>query len=126
MIFSLKNTAAIVISLGLAQGAVLAQTAADNAAQAVDNGVKGSGHASASAAHSIAATGQVTCGMMAVPLLASGAVAGSAGGASANAGATSLNAASKPIGTPLVVTDEFITVMPPNQALKSKTEPNKQ
>ena len=84
MIFSLKNTAAIVISLGLAQGAVLAQTAADNAAQAVDNGVKGSGHASASAAHSIAASGQVTSGMMAVPLLASGAVAGSAGGASAN------------------------------------------
>ncbi|MBP6008136.1 MAG: hypothetical protein KA740_10565 [Rhodoferax sp.] len=126
MIFSLKNTAAIVISLGLAQGAVLAQTAADNAAQAVDNGVKGSGHASASAAHSIAASGQVTSGMMAVPLLASGAVAGSAGGASANAGATSLNAASMPIGTPLVVTDESITVMPPNQALKSKTEPNKQ
>ena len=126
MIFSLKNTAAIVISLGLAQGAVLAQTAADNAAQAVDNGVKGSGHASARAAHSIAASGQVTSGMMAVPLLASGAVAGSAGGASANAGATSLNAASMPIGTPLVVTDESITVMPPNQALKSKTEPNKQ
>lgn len=126
MFFSLNKAVFVVISLGLVQSLVLAQTAADNAAQAVDNGVKGSGHASASAAHSIAASGQVTSGMLAVPLLASGAVAGSAGGASANAGAASLNAAGMPIGTPLVVTDEAITVMPPNQALKSKTEPPKQ
>jgi hypothetical protein len=126
MIFSLKKVAFVVISYGVIQGALMAQTAADNAAQAVDNGVKGSGHASASAAHSIAASGQVTSGMLAVPMLASGAVAGSAGGASANAGAISLNAASMPIGTPLVVSDESITVMPPNQALKSKTEPIKQ
>jgi hypothetical protein len=126
MVYSLKNAAIIFIAMGLANGLVLAQTAADNAAQAVDNGVKGSGHASASAAHSIAASGQVTSGMLAVPLLASGVVAGSAGGASANAGAASLNAASMPIGTPLVVTDEAITVMPPNQALKGKTEPAKQ
>jgi hypothetical protein len=126
MVFSLNKAAFLFISLGLAQGALLAQTAVDNAAQAVDNGVKGSGHASASAAHSIAASGQVTSGVLAVPLLASGAVAGSAGAASANSGAASLNVASTPIGTPLIVTDESITVMPPNQALKSKTEPAKQ
>lgn len=126
MVFSLNKAALVAILLGSFQGAMLAQTAADNAAQAVNNGVKGSGHASASAAHSIAASGQVTSGMLAVPLLASGAVSASAGGVSTNAGAASLNAASMPIGTPLVVTDEAITVIPPNQALKSKTEPTKQ
>ena len=126
MLFSRNRAAVAALSLCVASALVQAQTAADNAAQAVDNGVKGSGHASASAAHSIAASGQLTSGMLAVPLLASGAVAGSAGGASANAGAASLSAANMPIGTPLVVSDEAITVMPPNQALRSKTEPAKQ
>jgi hypothetical protein len=96
--------------------------AADNteAGRAVNEAVQSSGHASASAAHSIAASGQVTSAVSAVPLSVSGAALGSAGAVSAGAARDSMRAATAPIGTPLVVTDETITVIPPNEALKSK------
>lgn len=83
-----------------------------------------SGQASAaalgSAAHSIAASGQVTSAMSAIPLSIGGAVLGSAGAVSAGAAKGSMKAATAPIGTPLKVSDEAITVTPPNEALKSK------
>jgi len=91
-----------------------------HAAQAVNNGVTASGHASASAAHSVAASGQLTSAAVAVPLLSAGAVAGSVGKASTQVGADSMRAATVPIGTPLEVTDEPITVMSPKEALKPK------
>jgi hypothetical protein len=108
------------LGLGLWGMAGLAQPS-NQAAQAVDNGVQASSHASASAAHSIAASGQVTSGLLAMPILASGAVVGSAGVASAGAGQASLGVATQPIGKgPLPLTDETISVIAPDQALKAK------
>lgn len=93
--------------------------------QAIKEGVQSSGHASASAANSIAASGQVTSAAIAVPLSAGGAVLGSAGAASASAANQSMRAATAPIGTPLVVTDEAITITPPNEALKRNVSDKK-
>jgi hypothetical protein len=83
--------------------------------------VKESGNAasagSKSAAHAIAASGQVTSAASAVPLSVSGAV----GGASGQIGKDLMDAATGPIGKPLAITDETITVgPPPDQALKVK------
>lgn len=100
-------------------GAVLAGDDT-HAGQAVSNAGQASGHASASAAHSIAASGQVTSAASAMPLAIGGAVLGSAGAASAGAARDSMKAATAPIGTPLEITDEAITTMPPNEALKVK------
>lgn len=100
---------------------VLAQDAT-HAGEALKNAAMSSGHASASAAHSVAASGQVTSGVLAVPLLSGGAVLGSAGAVSTQAGLESLKAANAPIGTPLQITDEVITVVPPSEALKSKVK----
>jgi hypothetical protein len=98
--------------------------AGDNthAGQAVKESVQASGNASASAAHAIVASGQVTSAVSAVPLSAGGAVLGSAGAVSAGAAHDSMKAATAPIGTPLDVTDESITTMPPNEALKTKDD----
>jgi len=90
--------------------------------RAVNEAVQSSGHASASAAHSIAASGQVTSAVSAVPLSVSGAALGSAGAVSAGAARDSMRAATAPIGTPLEITDETITVIPPNEALKAKSK----
>lgn len=78
--------------------------------------------ASGSAAHSIAASGQVTSAASAMPLSLGGAVLGSAGAVSAQAAHESMKAATAPIGTPLEITDEAITIMPPNEALKNRNE----
>ncbi len=91
-----------------------------HAGRAVEEAVQTGSHASASAAHSIAASGQVTSAASAIPLSVGGAVAGSAGAVSAGAARDSMRAATAPIGTPLEITDEVITVVPPNEALKSK------
>ena len=90
--------------------------------EAATHGLAASGHASASAAHSVAASGQLTSAALAVPLLSGGAVLGSAGAVSADAGRDSLRAATAPIGTPLEITDEVITIVPPNEALKPKSK----
>lgn len=91
-----------------------------HAGRAVNEAVQSSGHASASAAHSIAASGQVTSAILAVPLSVGGAVLGSAGAVSAGAARDLMRAATSPIGTPLEITDEVISVIPPNEALKAK------
>jgi hypothetical protein len=91
-----------------------------HAGRAVNEAVQSSGHASASAAHSIAASGQVTSAVSAVPLSIGGAALGSAGAVSAAAARDSMRAATAPIGTPLEITDEAITVIPPNEALRIK------
>jgi hypothetical protein len=91
-----------------------------HAGRAVNEAVQTGSHASASAAHSIAASGQVTSAASAVPLSIGGAVVGSAGAVSAAAARDSMRAATAPIGTPLEITDEVITVVPPNEALKTK------
>jgi hypothetical protein len=76
--------------------------------------------ASGSAAHSIAASGQVTSAASAMPLAIGGAVLGSGGAVSAGAARDSMKAATAPIGTPLPITNENITIMPPNEMLKAK------
>jgi hypothetical protein len=94
-----------------------------HAGRAVSEAAQSSSHASASAAHSIAASGQVTSAASAIPLSIGGAVLGSAGAVSAGAARDSMRAATAPIGTPLEITDEVITVVPPNEALKAKGKP---
>jgi hypothetical protein len=111
--------ASLTLLLSVPMGQAMAQNDT-HAGQAVSNAVQASGHASASAAHSIAASGQVTSAVSAVPLSIGGAVLGSAGAVSAAAARDSMRAATAPIGTPLQVTDEVITVVPPNEALKAK------
>lgn len=90
--------------------------------QASANTVQSGSHASASAGHSIAASGQVTSAVSAIPLAIGGLVSGTAGALSSQAARGSAQAATAPIGTPLEITDETITVMPPNEALKKKNE----
>lgn len=83
-------------------------------------------HASGSALHGLAASGQVTLAVSAAPLAigaSAGMVGGSVAGASTNAVASHSQPVA-PIGTPLpitneVITIEIITVAPPNVALQS-------
>ena len=93
-----------------------------HAGRAVKESMQASGHASVSAAHSIAATGQVTSAALAVPLSVGGAVLGSAGAVSTNAASNLTKTATAPIGTPLKITNEVITSIPPNEALKAKNK----
>ena len=85
-----------------------------------------SGHASANAGHSIAASGRTTLGLSALPLGIGSAVLGSAGSASAAAARDSMRAANAPIGTPLEITEETITIIPPDIKLKPRApvQPN--
>lgn len=94
-----------------------------HAGRAVKESMQASGHASASAGHSIAASGQVTSAALAVPLSVSGAVLGAAGAVSTNAASDLMKAATAPIGTPLKISNEVITSIPPDEALKAKNKP---
>lgn len=78
-------------------------------------------HSGASAAHAIAASGRVTLGVSAVPLAVGGASLGAVGAISAGIAQDSARAASAPvtIGQPLEITNENITITPPNEALRN-------
>lgn len=93
--------------------------------QAANEAAQVSGHASASAAHSLAASGQVTSAVLAVPLGLAGELLGGSGAASAAAARDSMRAATTPIGTPLPITDEAITVLPPDEALRRRSAAGK-
>lgn len=95
-----------------------------HARRAVKESLQSSGHASGSAAHSIAASGQVTSGVLAVPLSVGGAVLSTAGAVSISAASDLRRAATAPIGTPLKITDEVISSIPPDEALKAKKQGN--
>lgn len=109
-------------------GSVLAQsTFSEDAAR---HSAQAGSHALASAGHSVAASGRATLAVSAVPLAIGGAVlvlgsvaAVGSVGASAASARGSAQAANAPIGTPLQITDETITVIAPNVALKPKDEP---
>lgn len=90
------------------------------AKQAVNSGIQASGYASASAAHGIIASGQVTSAAAAIPLMAAGAVVGAVGNASMVVGQEAMRAANAPIGAALPISDESVTVMSPAEALKAK------
>jgi len=114
------------ISLGtafLAAGASGAIAQDKQAGDAAKQSVQASGKASASAAHSVAASGKVTSAMSAVPLSVGGAALGSAAAVTTDAARDSARTATAPIGTPLEITDEAITVVPPNEALKAGNKP---
>jgi hypothetical protein len=69
----------------------------------------------------IAASGQATLGVMAVPMLSAGVVSGGVGGASTATGKSSAAAAGMLNTGPLPITDETITVTSPTEALKQRT-----
>ncbi len=100
-----------------------ADSASTHASQAVTDSAAASGHASSSMAHGVVASGQVTSAIASVPLLSGAVVSGTVGAVSAGVGRDSLRASAIPVGTPLEVTNEVITVMPPNEALKIKDKP---
>lgn len=119
---SLTKTLLTVSLLALASGATADDTLSGAASKEAR---KASAHGAASAAHGVAASGRATSAAAAVPLSVGGAALGSTGAASAAAARESRKAANAPIGTPLEVTNEAITVVPPNEALKPKDEPKK-
>lgn len=85
--------------------------------RAVGESAETGSHASASAAHGIAASGQVTSAASAVPL----AIGGSAAMVTTEIAKELMDAATAPIGTPLEMTDESVTAgPPPNEALTAK------
>jgi len=110
--------------LGLLLGALAATPALaeekmksnTHAGRAVEHGAASFSHASGSIAHSIAASGQVTSAASAIPL----AISGGAGAVSGQLAHDSMKAATAPIGAPLPITDEAMTVVPPNEALRKK------
>lgn len=102
---------------GLALSGAAQADPATESAQAVRQGVTASGAASGSAAHAIAASGQTTSAVAAVPLASGGAVSAASGAGSTSAARASARAA----GQPLEIGDEAITAMPPpDEALKTK------
>lgn len=121
----MENRVRIALLGAFAMAAVGNAVAADNtqSGQAVSHAGQSSGHASASAAHSVAASGKVTSAVSAIPLSIGGAGLSVAGAVSAAGARDSMRAATAPIGTPLPVTDEIITVIPPNEALKKNSKP---
>lgn len=110
-------TAAVLCVLSLCAASAIANPA-DQMQKAVKTGGQASSNAAASAGHSLVATGQLASGVVATPLLASGAIAVGVGSAAIQAGGSLMGAASSPIGTPLPVTDETISIIPPNKALQ--------
>jgi hypothetical protein len=121
---SLGMISPVTLCLMLQSGSAFAQ-ADQQAAEGVKQGVMASGHASASAAHSIIASGQVTSGVAAVPLSMGAVAVGSAAVGSARAANDSAISAAAPIGTPLPVTDDAIVTVPPDVALKKKAAEDK-
>jgi len=83
--------------------------------QAIQHASGASLHASASIAHAIAASGQATLAVSAIPF----AIGGSVGAVSGQIAQDSMRAANTPIGAHLAITDEVLTIAPPNEALKT-------
>jgi len=87
--------------------------------RALSESLKASSHASASAAHSVAASGRVASAATAIPLSMGAAVSGAVSVGSAAAATASLRAATAPI-RPLPISDESVTVVRPDEALKQR------
>lgn len=119
----LKITSILMCALGMYAASAMANPA-EQLEHAVKAGGRASGNAAASAGHSLVATGQLASGVVATPLLASGAIAVGVGSAAVQAGGSLMNVATSPIGTPLPVTDETISIIPPNKALQQPSAQN--
>jgi hypothetical protein len=90
-----------------------------SAADSIQNAIGASKHAIQAVTMGIAASGQATLGVLAVPMLSVGAVGTAIGAASTAAGQGSAAIAGLPSGGPLPITDKTITVTSPAEALKS-------
>lgn len=119
----LNPTAALIYVLSLCAASAMANPA-EQLQKAVKNVGLASSNAAASAGHSLVATGQLASGVVATPLLASGAIAAGVGNAAVQAGGSLMSAATSPIGTPLPVTDETISIIAPNKALQQPAAKN--
>jgi hypothetical protein len=113
----------LVVLLGGAATPVWAQTKS-HADKAVDHGAQASSNASASAAHALIASGQVTSAIASAPLALSGTVLGASAQASTGLAQAPAMAATTPIGTPLPIAEESVSIMPPDAALKTNTQVN--
>lgn len=107
-------------TLAIAATLITTQPLTASAAGPSENIVGASTHASQAVSMGVAASGQVTLGIMATPLLSVGAVGNAIGGASTAAGKTSAEAAGLYNAGPLPITEEAITVTPPAEALKQR------
>lgn len=83
--------------------------------QAIKSSANASLQASASFAHALAASGQATLAVSAIPF----AIGGSVSAVSGQIANDSMRAANAPIGTPLPITDEVLTIAPPDEALRT-------
>jgi hypothetical protein len=110
----------IALTIQLASAGVAIASDHNHSGQASGHAAQSGSHASASVGHSIGASGQVTSAASAIPLSIGGAALSVGGAVSIGAANDSARAAAAPIGKPLEITDEAITVMPPNEALKEK------
>ncbi len=89
-------------------------------AESTENASGASTHASKAVTLGIAASGQATLGVMAVPLLSGGTVSSAVGASSTAAGKHSATAAGLSVNGALPVTDETITIISPADALKQR------
>jgi hypothetical protein len=119
----LNSTAVLICVFSLCATTAMANPA-EQLQKAVKTGGQASSNAAASAGHSLVATGQLASGVFATPLLASGAITVGVGSAAVQAGGSLMNAATHPIGTPLPVTEETISIIPPNRALQQSAAKN--
>ena len=119
----LNSTAVLICFFSLCAASAMANPA-EQLQKAVKTCGLASGNAAASAGHSLVATGQLASGVVATPLLASGAIAVGVGSAAVQAGGSLMNAATHPIGTPLPVTEETVSIIPPNKALQQPPAKN--
>lgn len=110
-------------SMAMGALALWVMSAIANAAEHAEPPRQANGKAAASAGHSLAATGRLVSGVVAIPFLASGEAAADIGSSALHAGGASMKAASSPAGKPLPITDENLSILPPNKALQQPLAP---
>lgn len=93
-----------------------------HARQVSNNTAKAGSQGSGSAGRSIAVSGQATSAAFATPLSMGGVAVVSGGAASIGVANESMRITKMPIGKPLRITDEAITITSPHEALKKQDE----
>ncbi|MDD2777057.1 MAG: hypothetical protein PHU06_13980 [Gallionella sp.] len=113
----------VVLGLGISQLVWADSTSTQHSPGAAS--LRGSLRLSGSVASALVASGQVTLAVSAAPL----AIGASVGLVGASVAGTSSNASTitdtQPIGTPLPITQEVLTIAPPNVALQSNNSERK-
>lgn len=96
----------------------------DEAKGAVKSGFVASHHLSESAGHSLIATGQLVSGVVAVPIMSACSVSTGVGVSATAIGTTSLKAMNSSPASPLPLTEETLTVLPPDRAMQQQPSRN--